>query len=271
MDHLVNSLGFSAEAFPSTEAFLRSDALVSTSWLIADVQMPGMSGLELRCRLAVSGRRNSNHTDHGLSGRPGPGACAEGWGGRLLDQTFSVDELVVCIDAALAHRKGSSNNGWRRVRLRDEGVRCHLPDASTERARSPPTSRSGRWQPRSSSRLCATTESIQAQSMSIGCRPSTALRPSPSSLTPLAIRSMRRALMPIAEAALHGVRCWAARSLVRLARHILRGTVNLHRQGVIPMICVQAALWMTRILWRSGWVLLSWRRRHRKQATSRTG
>jgi FixJ family two-component response regulator len=55
MDHLVNSLGFSAEAFPSTEAFLRSDALVSTSWLIADVQMPGMSGLELRCRLAVSG------------------------------------------------------------------------------------------------------------------------------------------------------------------------------------------------------------------------
>ena len=77
--------------------------------------------------------------------------------------------------------------------------------------------------------------------------------------------------MPIAEAALHGVRCWAARSLVRLARHILRGTVNLHRQGVIPIICVQAALWMTRILWRSGWVLLSWRRRHRKQATSRTG
>ncbi len=51
---LMRSLGFDSEAFLSAEDFLRSDRRHSTSCLIADVQMPGMTGLELLRHLAAS-------------------------------------------------------------------------------------------------------------------------------------------------------------------------------------------------------------------------
>jgi FixJ family two-component response regulator len=53
MSSLVRSLGFAACAFGSAEEFLASPRLNDTSCLIVDVQMPGMSGLELQNELAV--------------------------------------------------------------------------------------------------------------------------------------------------------------------------------------------------------------------------
>lgn len=53
---LIGTLGFSAISFASAEDFLNSDQLHSTSCLIADVQMPGMTGLELYRKLVASGR-----------------------------------------------------------------------------------------------------------------------------------------------------------------------------------------------------------------------
>jgi FixJ family two-component response regulator len=44
---LVRSMGFIAEAFQRAEEFLKSPRLRRTSCLIADVQMPGMTGIEL--------------------------------------------------------------------------------------------------------------------------------------------------------------------------------------------------------------------------------
>ena len=55
MKGLMKSLGFSAESFSSAEDFLRSSGKNSTACLIADVQMPGMSGLELHRQLVASG------------------------------------------------------------------------------------------------------------------------------------------------------------------------------------------------------------------------
>ena len=52
---LVESFGLRAAAFRSAEAFLKSDLLVETSCLIADVRMPGMNGLELQKELAATG------------------------------------------------------------------------------------------------------------------------------------------------------------------------------------------------------------------------
>ena len=57
MSSLVRSLGFAAYAFPSAEEFLASPRLNDTSCLIADVQMPGISGLELQRELAARGQR----------------------------------------------------------------------------------------------------------------------------------------------------------------------------------------------------------------------
>ena len=52
---LLNAMGFAAEAFERANDFLSSDRLHSTSCLIADVQMPGMTGMELHDRLVGSG------------------------------------------------------------------------------------------------------------------------------------------------------------------------------------------------------------------------
>ena len=49
------SIGFVARVFDSAEAFLRSPRLEGTSCLITDVQMPGMSGLELQSQLISRG------------------------------------------------------------------------------------------------------------------------------------------------------------------------------------------------------------------------
>jgi FixJ family two-component response regulator len=53
---LMKSLGYTAEAFASAEEFLNSRHFPRTSCLIADVQMPGMTGLELHRHLVASGK-----------------------------------------------------------------------------------------------------------------------------------------------------------------------------------------------------------------------
>ena len=53
MSSLVRSLGYDTCVFASAEAFLASPHLHDTSCLIADVQMPGMSGLDLQSKLVA--------------------------------------------------------------------------------------------------------------------------------------------------------------------------------------------------------------------------
>jgi len=55
MRRLLRSLGYTVEAFPSATAFLASGRLVETSCLIADVNMPAMTGIELYKHLIDAG------------------------------------------------------------------------------------------------------------------------------------------------------------------------------------------------------------------------
>src|ERR1700722_780307 len=48
---LLKSAGLPARAFPSAEEFLQSGQQHHTACLIADIRMPGMSGLELQANL----------------------------------------------------------------------------------------------------------------------------------------------------------------------------------------------------------------------------
>lgn len=50
---LVASLGYRAQTFASAEEFLESGCVESTSCVISDVQMPGLSGLDLLLRLSA--------------------------------------------------------------------------------------------------------------------------------------------------------------------------------------------------------------------------
>ena len=54
---LIRSFGFPVSGFDSAAAFLGDRGAASAQCLVLDVDMPGMTGLELQRRLAVTGRR----------------------------------------------------------------------------------------------------------------------------------------------------------------------------------------------------------------------
>ena len=55
MERLMRSLGYNVEAFASAADFLASPRLAETACLIADVQMPGLTGIELHRHLISAG------------------------------------------------------------------------------------------------------------------------------------------------------------------------------------------------------------------------
>jgi FixJ family two-component response regulator len=56
-DSLVRSLGYRTRTFASAEEFVRANRPDDLSCVIADVQMPGMSGVELQAHLRSQGSR----------------------------------------------------------------------------------------------------------------------------------------------------------------------------------------------------------------------
>jgi FixJ family two-component response regulator len=98
---LVRSLGYAAAAFASAEDFLRSDRLHDASCLISDVQMPGLTGVELQDRLAAAGNRMpiifiTAFPEERIRTR----ALAAGAHG-FLAKPFSDESLIGCLDKAL--------------------------------------------------------------------------------------------------------------------------------------------------------------------------
>src|SRR4249920_1031296 len=57
MKTLVRSLGYNASTFGSAEEFLNSEQVDGTAFLITDLHMPGLSGLDLQDRLIAKGHR----------------------------------------------------------------------------------------------------------------------------------------------------------------------------------------------------------------------
>jgi FixJ family two-component response regulator len=55
MRKLMTLLGYTVEAFPSAADFLASRHLPETACLVADVNMPGMTGVELHRHLIAAG------------------------------------------------------------------------------------------------------------------------------------------------------------------------------------------------------------------------
>lgn len=64
---LLKSAGLQSQAFASAEEFLKSGQQHQTACLIADIRMPGISGLELQAKLNAENHRISTIfiTEHG--------------------------------------------------------------------------------------------------------------------------------------------------------------------------------------------------------------
>jgi FixJ family two-component response regulator len=100
---LLRSNGFIAKGFSSPDEFLESNRIRITSCLIADVQMPGMSGLALYGKLAASSTPIPTilitaYPDDAVRNR----AISAGVTGYLV-KPFSEKELLDCIAAASNH------------------------------------------------------------------------------------------------------------------------------------------------------------------------
>ncbi len=54
---LLRSAGLKARTFASAKEFLRSGQQGQTACLITDIQMPGMTGIELQAKLVTEGHR----------------------------------------------------------------------------------------------------------------------------------------------------------------------------------------------------------------------
>jgi FixJ family two-component response regulator len=55
MLRLLDACGFVARGYSSAEAFLAGESAIEASCLVLDINLDGMSGIELRRRLATSG------------------------------------------------------------------------------------------------------------------------------------------------------------------------------------------------------------------------
>lgn len=99
---LMKSLGYRAAAFRSAEDFLNSESGSTAACLIADVQMPGMTGPELHDRLVASGIRIPTIL---ITAYPNDTMRMRALGAGVrcfLTKPFSEEDLLQCLGCALA-------------------------------------------------------------------------------------------------------------------------------------------------------------------------
>jgi FixJ family two-component response regulator len=100
----VRSLGYSASAFPSADAFLNSNAIENTDCLITDVQMPGMSGIELQNVLLAQGNRLPVIFVTAFPETEARGNALRAGAVGFLGKPFVDENLISCLNKALATR-----------------------------------------------------------------------------------------------------------------------------------------------------------------------
>jgi FixJ family two-component response regulator len=105
---LIGSLGYATATFASAEEFLRSGHLRDTACLISDVQMPGMSGVDLQEHLTANGHSTpvifvTAYPEESVRAR----ALNAGAFG-FLSKPFTEESLIECLDRALEHYRSRS-------------------------------------------------------------------------------------------------------------------------------------------------------------------
>jgi FixJ family two-component response regulator len=98
---LLCSMGFAAQAFEQPDDFLNSGDIPRTSCLIADMRMPGMTGLELYSKLVESGHAIPTILITAFPDDKDRARARQSGVRCYLAKPFKDDELLECIRAAL--------------------------------------------------------------------------------------------------------------------------------------------------------------------------
>jgi FixJ family two-component response regulator len=101
---LVRSLGYVAMTFESAEEFLQSESMHDTSCIITDVQMPGVSGVELQSRLIADGHRLPVIFITAFPEERIRARAMEAGAIGYLSKPFNEEHLIGCLDKALKIR-----------------------------------------------------------------------------------------------------------------------------------------------------------------------
>ena len=100
--NLLKAAGFSTATFEDAESFLGSGSFADASCLVADMRMPGMTGLELYHELVALGHRIPTviitaHPEELTKARANEAGIT-----CYLSKPFAPDELLECVSEALA-------------------------------------------------------------------------------------------------------------------------------------------------------------------------
>jgi FixJ family two-component response regulator len=100
----MKEAGLPAQAFASAEEFLEDGDLKQIACLVADIRMPGMSGLELQARLNAERRRIpivfiTAHGDESMRMQALRAGAVE-----FLAKPFDEEVLLDCVRAAMENR-----------------------------------------------------------------------------------------------------------------------------------------------------------------------
>ncbi len=102
---LMRAAGFTPEAYSSANDFLNSERLGGVDCLIADVQMTGMSGIELHSRLVETGNTIPTVLMTAYPDERARARAMEAGVVCYLAKPFDENELLGCIQSVLEQRK----------------------------------------------------------------------------------------------------------------------------------------------------------------------
>jgi FixJ family two-component response regulator len=102
--NLIRSIGYDAVTFASAEEYLGCKSVDEFECVITDLQMPGMTGIDLQDRLIADGYRKPIILMSALSEEDVDAPVTKTAAFDFLRKPFSDERLIKCLDRALGPR-----------------------------------------------------------------------------------------------------------------------------------------------------------------------
>ena len=115
----MRSMDLTAKTFESGQDFLNADGLADTTCIVADVQMPGMSGIELQQALTAKGLKIpmifiTAYPDERVRDK-----ALEGGAICFLNKPFAGPAIIECIERALRIRDATNPGDAGKITARE--------------------------------------------------------------------------------------------------------------------------------------------------------